>query len=430
MDIDRGLIKAILNDGMSAFHDAGLKLDMILDDQAGGAFEYIDKFYKTHGKVPDPITLRDNTGYSTDDLPQEPFKFWATEVQRRYIYNFLKSELQKPIQALSDKDSEKARDEIRSLALQLDKMQFDSAQRPELFFANQKEIFDDYHKSVLGVTGVPTPWTSMNYITKGWQPEDFIVVAARPGIGKTFFLLLIVKEVIDTHRVLIGSTEMSKTALKRRMAALATKKSYSRLRHGNFTSAEFEAFKNDLSKFEDNNNIWIMGDSFALSPESLENAIIEIKPDLVCVDGVYLMKMAKGFRQKSERISEILDAIKDIAKRRKVPIICTSQMNRSGGKGGKKDDDFSLERLAFSDNAGMVADYVFFLGRSDDDIMQKRLQIKIGKTRDSDYAKDITINWDFNAQEFSEVAGTNPLDNIKMSRFKSSTDQKQDDTPF
>lgn len=403
MDIDRGLLGAIVREGLGGFYDNGLTVEMI-DGAATVAFRYVDNYFREFGKIPSHEVVYQETGVDVFTVPKEPLAFWAKEIKRRHLYDNMRLGLADALDKLEKRDSEAALADIESLVFKL-RNSVPALQKTVSIFSNPDEIFEDYERSKMGVTGVPLPWPTGNALTSGWQPEDLVVIAARMGVGKTFLLLIIAKWAWESQkRVLLASTEMSRKSLRKRVAALTTKTSYGRLRHGNLTSMEEELFKKRLGMLSDDKNFLMMGDGFSVTLESIEAAIIEFKPDLVCIDGIYLLKSsnAKG-KDKFSRVGEIFDMTKDMAKRNKVPVVVTSQLNRENkNKFGSQKVSFDMDRLAFSDNIGMVADCVFFLKQTKEMRDAREMEIQPGKLREGDSMKNILINWNFEAQDFTE----------------------------
>lgn len=404
MDIDRGLVAAVLREGLAEFLSLGVKATM-LEGEGGLALRFVENHFREYGAPPSFDLVLRETGVECRGVPVEPVAFWGKEIRKRFLYNSLKDGLGLSIDKLEKRDPEGSLSDLRSLLFQLDNEV--PSEKIESVFSNVDQFREAYERSKLGLIGLPSPWSGINDLTQGWQPEDLAVIAARPAQGKTWLLLQLAKWPWELgHRVLIGSTEMSKMALRRRFAALITKSSYGRLRRGKLTTMEEDVMWKKMKELETDDKLLVMGDGMSVTLESIEAAIMQTKPDLVCIDGIYLVGSAtvKG-RSRFEMVGEIMNKTKDLAKRTKVPIIVTSQLNRApGGKGGgNAQKDFDLERLAFSDNMGMVADYVFFMKQDQKQKSVKQMALQPGKVREAEILKDVVINWNFETQDFSQA---------------------------
>lgn len=402
MDIDLGFMAALVREGFAEAQDFGIKPEM-LDGVAVQGYEWVEDYYRSYRKLPSPDVLLDQCGIDVRGAIVEPMLFWCKQIRERYLYVKMKDSLSSVVDLLSRRESSKALEEMDKFFSGLRSAAPDS-NRVKSIFADSSDLERDYERSKMGVTGVPTPWPTLNLLTQGWQPEDLVVIGARMGQGKTWLLIHMAKWAWEQgNRVLFVSTEMSRMANRKRISAVVTKTSYGRLRRGNLTSMEETEFFTKVRGLEADNNFLTMGDGMSVTLESIESAVIETKPKLLCIDGVYLLRSAKikGSKQKHERIAELFDLLKDMAKRLKVPIIVTTQLNRDKAGGGSK---FGTDRLAFSDNIGMVADYVFFMKQTQTMRQAKEMEIQPGKVRESEMIKPILINWIFETQDFTEKA--------------------------
>lgn len=224
----------------------------------------------------------------------------------------------------------------------------------------------------------------------------------------TFLLLhLLIHAWKKGKRVLCCSTEMSVESLVMRTASLATKTSYERHRKGRLTSFEQKFVSESMQAAKDDetrNNFLIMGDGFDVFLETIEAKINIFKPDIVAIDGGYLLKSKKiNERDRLNRIAELFNQFKSLAKRHGVPVLITTQLNRAPSSGMGKEKKVGLERMAFSDNAGMVADNVFVIEQEKKDKDENRIRVIPLKLREGSSFDEIGINWNFETQEFHEV---------------------------
>jgi len=429
VDIDSGLLGAVCRDGMSAFLDQGVTEDMLVGS-AQVAFRFIEEHWKEYKNVPTAETVFQETGLSVQNGPVEPLKFWSDQIKRRYLYETLRADLSRVADHMEERDPEKALAEIEALLFRA-RSQVVLSNRPVGLFSDPDAIMADYELAKQGLTGVPSPWPSINKITRGWQPGDFAIITARPSVGKTFLLLLaLIWAWRHGHKVLLGSTEMSQQSMRRRVAALICGLSYARTRDGELTSQEEDILRTEVYKLKDDNRFLIMGDGFDVTLNSLEAAVIETQPTIVGADGAYLFRCAAKYKDKNQNMAELFNGFKQLAKRNNVPIIGTTQLNR-GDK--KASGPVGLDRLAFSDNAGMVSDWVFSIQQTKEMRANRELEIRPIKTRESEFTGNIKINWDFSTQNFTEklddeksMAGVmKTLDNMEFADMDS-----EEEVPF
>lgn len=221
-----------------------------------------------------------------------------------------------------------------------------------------------------GLTGVPTGLTYLDRVTSGWQKSDLVILAARPGMGKTAFALTILRNAaVDFNLpVAIFSLEMSSIQLVSRLISAEAELESSKIRKGNLAGHEWEQLVNKTSKLADA-PIFI-DDTPALSILELRAKCRRLKSQhdvqLIIVDYLQLMsgESNKGGGNREQEIASISRALKGIAKELSVPVIALSQLSRAvETRGGNKKPQ--LSDLRESGSIEQDADMVIFLYRPD-----------------------------------------------------------------
>jgi replicative DNA helicase len=219
-----------------------------------------------------------------------------------------------------------------------------------------------------GVSGVPTGFVRLDKITAGWQKSDMVIVAARPGMGKTAFVLSMARNIAVEHKkaVAVFSLEMSSTQLVTRLIASESGISSEKLRKGELSEAEFAILHQHISRL-DKAPIFI-DDTPALNIFELRAKCRRLKAqhnvELIVIDYLQLMTSGSENRQgnREQEISSISRSIKSIAKELEVPIIALSQLSRAvETRGGDKRPQ--LSDLRESGAIEQDADLVCFLYR-------------------------------------------------------------------
>ena len=195
-----------------------------------------------------------------------------------------------------------------------------------------------------GMSGLPSGFTKLDQLTSGWQPSDLVILAARPGMGKTAFVMSMAKNMaIDFNiPVAIFSLEMSSVQLITRMISSETGLSSSKLKRGNLLPHEWEQLNIKVKKLADA-PIFI-DDTPALSIFDLRakarRLVSQHKVKIVIID--YLQLMTAGSSNKSggnreQEISTISRNLKALAKELDIPVIALSQLSRAvETRGGSK----------------------------------------------------------------------------------------------
>lgn len=213
-----------------------------------------------------------------------------------------------------------------------------------------------------GLTGIPTGLTDLDVLLGGLQRSDVIIMAARPGMGKTSLALDIAKYA-GKHgkKSLVFSLEMSKHQLTQRLIASEAEVPLNLLRNGGMDSnnwAKIIKAQNDIYNLP-----LAIDDTSSLTPQQLRSKAIRHHAryglDLVVIDYIQLMGTEKRGENRNQEISEISRAIKNLAKELDIPVIALSQLSR--GVESRADKRPMLSDLRDSGSIEQDADIVLFI---------------------------------------------------------------------
>lgn len=214
-----------------------------------------------------------------------------------------------------------------------------------------------------GLLGVPSGFTSLDRLSGGWQKSDLLIVAARPGMGKTAFVAALAKNAaVDFQKpVAIFSLEMSGTQLTKRLMSLETEILHEKIIKGSLSDTEYDQLNLRLKSlttaplFIDDTPALSLFELRAKARRLKENQKIE----LIIIDYLQLMTVGSDFKGNREgEISTISRGIKALAKELEIPIIALSQLSRQteNRAGGNKKPQLSdlRESGAIEQDADMV----------------------------------------------------------------------------
>lgn len=233
-------------------------------------------------------------------------------------------------------------------------------------------------KNAGSVTGIPTGFLDLDYKTAGLQPSDLILVAARPSMGKTAFVLNIAQHVAfkANKTVAIFSLEMSKEQLVNRLFALEAQVDAQSLRTGNLKDSDWEKLIESAGIIGKSN--LIIDDTPGISISELRSKCRKLKIekglDIIIIDYLQLMTGGVGRRSESrqQEISEISRALKGIARELNVPVVALSQLSRAVEQ--RPDHRPMMSDLRESGAIEQDADVVMFIYR--DDYYHKDTELK------------------------------------------------------
>ncbi len=217
-----------------------------------------------------------------------------------------------------------------------------------------------------GITGVPSGIVEIDRITAGWQRSDLIILAGRPGMGKTAFVLSIARNAAVDHDtpVALFSLEMSSVQLVTRLISAETQLSSEKLRTGKLTEAEWTQLNTKIQQISEA-KIFI-DDTPALSVFELKAKARRLKANhhigMIVIDYLQLMRgedSKNGNRE--QEISYISRSLKGLAKDLDIPIIALAQLSRQVEQ--RQDKKPILSDLRESGSIEQDADIVGFIYR-------------------------------------------------------------------
>lgn len=255
------------------------------------------------------------------------------------------------------------------------------------------------------LSGVPTGFRELDRTTGGWQKTDLIIIASRPGMGKTSFALTVARNAAVEFKIPVGvfSLEMSEDQLIQRVVSGESHISSSKLRNFDLEDYEVTRISQKISDILD--VTLYLDDTAALSifdfQAKARRMVAHHGVQLIVIDYLQLMRGSEHNKANREReISEISAALKRTAKELKVPIIALSQLSRKSEE--RSDKRPLLSDLRESGSIEQDADLVLFLFRPayymkhDDpqyDELQSALEIIIAKNRNGPTRDDLLLKF-------------------------------------
>lgn len=220
-----------------------------------------------------------------------------------------------------------------------------------------------------GASGVPSGFHTLDKITSGWQKSDLIIIAARPAMGKTSFVLSMAKNMAVDHKqpVAFFSLEMSNVQLVNRLIMNVCQLEGEKIKSGQLSDGEWQNFDENITQLMDA-PIYI-DDTPSLSIFELRSKarrlVKEHKVQCIIIDYLQLMNASgMSFGSREQEVSIISRSLKGMAKELDIPIIALSQLNRGvEGRTGPEGKRPQLSDLRESGAIEQDADLVCFIHR-------------------------------------------------------------------
>lgn len=254
------------------------------------------------------------------------------------------------------------------------------------------KAFQDIHETAQrgeAVTGLPTGFDRLDRMTAGMHAGDLIIVAGRPGMGKTSFALNVAQNACVRRKepVVIFSLEMPKDQLIKRLLCSEAGVDSNRLRTGQLARDDWPKLATAAGVLSEL-PMWI-DDTPAITLLEIRAKARRLKSEyglgLICIDYMQLMRSGSKNDSREQEISEISRGLKGLAKELELPIIALSQLNRGVESRGGKDKRPQLSDLRESGAIEQDADTIWFIYR--DEVYNKETdergvaEVIIGKQR-------------------------------------------------
>lgn len=367
-----------------------------------GVYEYVTRHSRLYGELPQAATVAQECGVRLP-TPRESVAFYIDAVYDRHLYNQIQERWATTRDSLAARNMTEVREHLQAMhqAARVVRAPADihmhMGEATQLAIQRMRDT-----RGLGGITGIESGWPTIDQTTGGYQDGDLIALIARMGLGKTYVLLKQAHYArTQGHTVLVVTTEMAAEQLARRNLSIQLGLNPTLLKK-NMVSTYME--RRILQLADD--HVWMQGyHLLSIGMNSavsrVEGLIQEINPDVIYIDGAYLMRpttMAKN-ANRMERVAGVLDELKGLTLSSNRPIYFTSQFNRSAGKGGKEG---TLETIGFTDAIGTHCSIVKALKSGPTESPGRSRSLEFLKGREGE-SGEVAINFKFAPLDMSEM---------------------------
>ena len=367
MSVATQLLASLIDsdDGVDQFVNLALKEEFFRGPLEINLFKACEDHIKSYGVLPSRATLGE-FGWADLEQTHEPAQFYADRVYERFLHYKMKEALETVQNQLNSDQPFEAMETMIHQSLELTRSRYrnrminfatDGMDVIAAEFKKKKLQGDDY--------GLRLGWPSFDNLTDGLSGGDLVTFVGRPASGKTYLLLYAASRAwIDNDKaVLFISMEMKPLPIVQRLAALNAKKPITALKKAELsTAAEADLFEK-MAAYKDKAPFYVVDGALTATMADIIGMARQLKPQVVFIDGAYLVRADNPKLQRWDRTSEVLEAAKSqLAEAPNIPVVISFQFNREvKGKavGG-------LENIAYTDAVGQLSSVVLGLGLGED----------------------------------------------------------------
>lgn len=386
----------------------------IMEDWFTSAEWEVVSFFLDHlrqyGVIPSKKTVIDKIdGVILSMIPKkvsEPPAYYLDQCYQRYITEQMSEAFTSAVDLVNGGDPVHALDLVSKTLINLPRTRA-HAKVYDVRDMTDAELDSLKDEMQFGVAGaIETPWPTLNKSSTGFMPGDLAVVVGRTGSGKSWLLLKIAYEAWQKYgkRVMLVSMEMTSKAMLRRLYCIHTKTNPMMLKEG-LLSDEWKKFSEEVKGLSKSNSpLWVLDGAMTARVDDLKAHIGSLEPDMVIIDGAYLIGHHNKMLSRFERVTEVVRDLKtEIAMNYGLPVVASYQFNREAKK-KPKSEELGTHQIGLSDEIGQLSSIALGIdpgkGEGEDADMFKKVYIM--KSREG-IQTDYLIDWDFELMSFSEA---------------------------
>ena len=270
---------------------------------------------------------------------------------------------------------------------------------------NPLALWDEYmfRKNNPGLLGVPTGFPTIDKATNGLQNGQLIIIVAPPKTGKSTLALQIAQNIhLKGSTPMFQSFEMTNQEQLSRYVAMRARVSHTRYQSGSLTDEEESRVKAKLRAISEmREKFWLVGASEGATVSAVASKIQILQPDVVFIDGMYLMIDENGEKPGSpQALTNITRSLKRLAQRVNKPVVISTQILENKMRNGQ----VTTDAIGYSSSFHQDADVIFGLQREDENVDSTRL-LKVIASRNSGNMQ-VSMLWDWNTGAFREIDET------------------------
>lgn len=407
MDLERSIIsKIVIEKDFATCADLGVTRDMFYDQRSRAVWDAIKEDVATHGHVPSrEFIKREFPTYKIADEVEDSFSLLVAALKENHAFTIFEAAIVDASNAYKNEDLERIKNLLSKALADVDQ-DLSSARDINLAGTGQdrldryEEIQDRDPDEYLGV---PMGFRVIDQATQGFQDGQLIVFAGPPKAGKSTIMLLAARAAWKQHkRVLVVGFEMSNEEQFMRFDAIEAGIDHSRLRGGRERQLSDRDW-NDLVESVENIDeygvdLWLSNDTHNNTTLSgIAAKVDKYKPDLLIVDGVYMMQDENGEKPGSpQALTNITRGFKRMAQNKQIPIAITTQVLE--WKMDKK-KGVQASSIGYSSSFAQDADCMIAVEKTED---PKINLIKIVIARNSPPV-EVYVEWDWEHAKFEEL---------------------------
>jgi KaiC/GvpD/RAD55 family RecA-like ATPase len=395
--------KVIIDRNIIPVLERGIKDDWIVDDDLRRVWKFIREHYTNYREVPTAVAVNDNFPNFKTLVVEDTLDYLIDKMVEFRRRTLTRNSVEDVVLALNSNDHESALAEMSKAITLVNEQGVIGTTHVDLS-KDPDRRWEEYEDLVNAkMLGVPTGFSKIDEATAGLQGGQLITVIAPPKTGKSQIALQMAINVHEAGLVpMFQSFEMNNREQSQRHDAMRAHVSNGRLRRGKLNATEEDRLLKLYDDMKTDHPFHLVDAVNGLTVDSLVAKAEQLKPDVLFVDGVYLMMdQVTGDANTPQALTNITRALKRVAQKLNIPVVVTTQTLLWKMKGGK----VSADSIGYSSSFFQDSDVILGLEpvESDDEI---RI-LKVVQARNCPPSEtSITWKWDTGCFHDESAAST------------------------
>ena len=401
------LSKMIVEGHLRQFVEAKITVEFFPDETWKKVYIYLLGHWRKYSTPPTPdVVARSFPTYEWIENDPQPTQYYIDQLRQRREYFLYSPALQQAANVDADDDEPEKHTVIRRImhdAIVQAKTETSAARDTDVVSGAEAIIqrLGERREKPGYLRGITTGFNGIDYVTGGLQPEQFVVVTGVPKSGKSSFLLYMAKHVhlVGKSPLYVGF-EMSNQEQEDRLVSLISGVSLTKIMNGDTTKPEWWKVQKALRRLKGLHPFMFSADiTSGTTVASLQTKIADYQPDVLFVDGIYMMESdrldPKQYPKGSPQVlTDISRSLKQLAQSARIPIVVSTQSLVARSKGG-----LTLSSIGYTSAFGQDADLILGVERQQDTNISK---FHVMESR-SGPRQDVLVEWDWDHGRVTEI---------------------------
>lgn len=393
-------IKAIIREGdTTAFRELGERL---FTDEELPAFNFVRGYHRLHGQLPGLDVVAEN-GIEFPGKASGAVSHYVQRLQDRALYTEAAPDVTELMAAMEERNLDGLREITARLA---SKLRDRDTENPVTNIGREaQDLLVDLRNRGQFYRGITTGYPTLDINTGGLTQNDFLTLAGRTNVGKSYLLLhMSTAAWAAMNSCLIITMEMGVRQLTTRMVGMGSGINTKFIRERRVTSYKMDDLAETVLDFQLRPPLHFVSGHKLTGVEDVETLIHEMHPAVCYIDAAYLFKLAdRGKRGKWEMLEDVMEALQAIMVRTKTPIVITVQLGK-GQSSRSSSLDNAIDKVRGSDAISQLSSILVAVAAADGIHRQTRRVMNLAKNREGPKEVEWWSKFEFDPMDFSETA--------------------------